>query len=444
VTEPLHRKAERIMDNLERKYGPIAPPRGDYLPLSTQLKWEAKGLNEFELGRWVDMPVVFGDESQEATEELAWIYFLILAKQHYGLTMVEERALRILIADFLESIKVALYKWLVIHGQINDFETFRDVMYEASHIFEEEWAESIRNKERELYEIYGEEVYNLTDEEIMDKIIEEEWQQRRGSLAWLGPSAYTIREVIDAAKNLMNKIDVVLQTYKTYPLSDLIILLDAAVDFEHQNGKLLEDVYFYVDIVLAKKLAEMKFDEIYGVEHIKRRIRERTDQLERKTWVDILEELAMIYYVWDKGDIQGAHELALRWMNKYRQVLCQCPAGYPDVLNEMCNAPMDNPMIALDRFKWLIHESYAFAVCFVLKFPVHPEYRLPDEEINRIAQDVKMHGYIQTTPHIPWLPVVVDHTVFVVREIIDRLNHDPELALFVLGNIRKHRLDELL
>ena len=251
-----------IIDNLRRRYGAIAPPIGTYLDTETEEYWESKGLDWYEIGSWLDMGEVYGEESQEATEELAWIYFLILKRQYYGISPVEERMLRTLIADFLQSIRTALYKWLVVHGQIDDFETFRDVMMQSYWTNPEAWEDVIREKQRELEEEIGEEAYYLTVEDILEEIINEEWERRRSSLsAWLGPEAVGVGAIIAKAEDLMNKIDVALQTYETYPLGELIILLDAAVDFEHQHGKLLEDIYFFVNVPLAKKLAEIKFNE---------------------------------------------------------------------------------------------------------------------------------------------------------------------------------------
>ena len=279
----IDKRAERIIDHLNRRYGMITPPKGSFTSFEEEAKWERKGLEWYDISSWQNMHEVFGESSQDATEELAWIYFLILKKQYIGLSPMEEKMLRVLIADFLESIRWGLYRWLVVHGQIDDFDTFRDVMYESFSVYEEEWTDAIEEKRRELEEEVGEEAWYYTTEEILDMLIEEEWERRRESLGWLGPGARGIEAIIDRAKNLMNKIDVVLQTYEVYPLSDLIILLDEAVDFEHQNGRLLEEVYFYVDVVLAKKFAEVKFDEVFGAyshEIIKNKIEDKIKQIE--------------------------------------------------------------------------------------------------------------------------------------------------------------------
>jgi len=277
----VYERAKRIIDYLNRRYGVIAPPKG-YVSFKEEEEWENKGLEYHEIYDWGDMYEVYGESSQDATEELAWIYFLILKRQYIGLHPMEEKMLRIVITDFLGTVRWALYRWLVVHGQIDDFDTFREVMYEASAVYEEDWAETIEEKRRELEEEMGENAYWLTTEEIMDMLIEEEWKRRRESLGWLGRQAVGISEIIGRAEDLMNKIDIVLQTYETYPLPDLIVLLDEAVDFEHQHGKLLGDVYFYVDVVLSKKLAEVKFDEIFGAHSyqiIKKKIEDRINQM---------------------------------------------------------------------------------------------------------------------------------------------------------------------
>jgi len=440
----IDKKAERIIDHLNRRYGMITPPKGSFIPFEEEAEWERRGLEWYELSSWQSMHEVFGESSQDATEELAWIYFLILKRQYIGLSPMEEKMLRILIADFLESIRWGLYRWLVVHGQIDDFETFRDVMYESFSAYEEEWADTIEEKRRELEEEVGEEAWYYTTEEIMDMLIEEEWKRRRESLGWLGRQAFSISEIIDKAKELMNKIDVALQTYEAYPLSDLIVLLDEAVDFEHQHGKLLEDVYFYVDVVLAKKLAEVKFDEIFGTHSyqvIKEKIRERMAELGGKTWLDILEELVTVYLTWDKGDTKEAHKLATEWINKYGKVLCKCPTIYTNVLEEMCNAPTDNPMIALDKFKWLIHESLSFTVCFILKFPIR--HSLPAEEVEEIINHVTKYGYIPSIKSNPTLSYFIEKSVGVAYDIIERLNRDPQLALTFVKNVKSKRIDEL-
>jgi len=199
-----------IIDNLRRRYGDIAPPTGTYLDPEISAYWERRGLEWHEITSWINMGEVFGEESQEATEELAWIYFLILKRQHYGLNPVEERMLRILVADFLGSVRNALYKWLVVHGQIDDFETFREMMMQSYWLDPEAWWNAIKEKQEELAEEIGEEVYDWTDEEVFEEIIKEEWERRRESFGWLGPGAIGIGEIIDRARDLINKIDVLL------------------------------------------------------------------------------------------------------------------------------------------------------------------------------------------------------------------------------------------
>lgn len=267
----IDKRAERIIDHLNRRYGMITPPKGSFMSFEEEAKWERKGLEWYYISSWQNMHEVFGESSQDATEELAWIYFLILKKQYIGLSPMEEKMLRVLIADFLESIKWGLYRWLVLHGFIDDYETFRDIMYELRHIDEEYWAREIEEKRRELAEEIGEEAWDYTSDEIFDMIIEERFKEPA-----MGARVFHIAE---KAKELMNKIDLAIETYETYPLSDLILLLDEAVDFEHAFGKLLEDVYFFVDVVLAKKLAELKFDEHFGLEHYKKEIEDRMREL---------------------------------------------------------------------------------------------------------------------------------------------------------------------
>ena len=216
---------ETAVENLRRKYGDILPP---------------KYVADVRLG----MVEPFSDMMLGNTEELAWIYFLILKKQEKGLLKYEETMLRTLIDDWLSKFSSGVKVWAATHGCLSDPEEIEEALYSLYDLGLDWVIEGWRD---ELCE---------EDEDMCwadDSVILHEVAKELAS----GESVPLCKEVVDALRKI-EQVDPMRE-----PLTELIILLDSAVDLQHQNGYMWED-YFLCDVVKAKESAEKKFEEVFG------------------------------------------------------------------------------------------------------------------------------------------------------------------------------------